>query len=125
MVLQLVHQTLNQQGLNAPVIHRVCGDQSVLGGCVRGKDLVPGQHLSAQPPEIHATVLGESMARMHRWMCVPLLQHSGEPASQMNTFCFRLCFNVFLMTLNRPCPELLIWSAGRVISCHWMLWIVP
>ena len=65
MYLQLVHQTLNQQGLNAPVIHRVCGDQSVLGGVFAVMDLVPGQHLSAQPPEIHATVLGESMARMH------------------------------------------------------------
>ena len=35
MYLQLVHQTLNQRGLNAPVIHRVCGDQSVLGVCSR------------------------------------------------------------------------------------------
>ena len=65
MVLQLVHQTLNQQGLHAPVIHRVCGDQSVLGGVFAVMELVPGQHLSAQPPEIHASVLGESMARMH------------------------------------------------------------
>ena len=47
------------------MIHHVCGDQSVLGGVFAVMDLVPGQHLSAQPPEIHATVLGESMARMH------------------------------------------------------------
>ena len=65
MYLQLVPQKLNQQGLNAPVLHHVCGDQSVLGGVFAVMDLVPGQHLSAQPPEIHATVLGESMARMH------------------------------------------------------------
>ena len=63
--LQLVHQALHQQGLNAPLIHRVCGDQSVLGGVFAVMDLVPGQPLSAQPPEIHASVLGASMARMH------------------------------------------------------------
>ena len=63
--LQLVHQTLHQQGLNAPLIHRVCGDPSVLGGVFTVMDLVSGQPLSAQPPEIHASVLGASMARMH------------------------------------------------------------
>ena len=32
MYHQLVHRTLNQQGLKTPVIHHICGDQSVLGG---------------------------------------------------------------------------------------------
>lgn len=62
---QFVHQTLKQQGLKAPAIQRVCGDPSVLGGVFEVMDLVPGQPLAVQPPEIHASVLGVSMARMH------------------------------------------------------------
>ena len=35
LYLQVVHQILNQHGLKTPVIHRVCGDQSVLGVFLR------------------------------------------------------------------------------------------
>ena len=62
---QFVHQTLNQQGLKAPLIEHVCGDPSVLGGVFAVMELVPGQPLGVQPAEIQASVLGESMARMH------------------------------------------------------------
>ena len=62
---QFVHQTLNQQGLKAPAIHRVCGDPSVFGGVFAVMDLVPGQPLDQQEPEVFTSVLGESMATMH------------------------------------------------------------
>ena len=39
---QFVHQTLNQCGLSAPVIHRVSGDKSVVGGVFAVIDLLPG-----------------------------------------------------------------------------------
>ena len=72
--LQLVHQILNQQGLKTPVIHRVCGDKSVLGGVFAVMDLVPGQPLGQQGPEVFVSVLGESMARMHELDVTPIVE---------------------------------------------------
>ena len=80
--LQLVHQILNQQGLKTPVIHRVCGDKSVLGGVFAVMDLVPGQPLDQQDPEVFVSVLGESMARMHELDVRPVveaLRRAGIP----------------------------------------------
>ena len=71
---QFVHQMLNQQGLKTPVIHRVCGDKSVLGGAFALMDLVPGQPLIEQTPELHAKVLGESMATMHELDVSPIIE---------------------------------------------------
>ena len=71
---QFVHQMLNQQGLKTPVIHRVCGDKSVLGGVFAVMDLIPGQPLIEQTPELHAKVLGESMATMHELDVSPIIE---------------------------------------------------
>ena len=62
---QVVHQILNQQGLNAPMIHHVCADKSVLGGIFAVMELVPGQTVFGLAPELHAKAVGESMATMH------------------------------------------------------------
>lgn len=71
---QVVHQILNQQDLKAPVIHHVCGDKSILGGVFVVMDLVPGRPLFEQKPEAFASVLGESMARMHELDVVPIVE---------------------------------------------------
>ena len=71
---QFVHQMLNQQGLKTPVIYRVCGDKSVLGGVFAVMDLVPGQPLIEQKSELHAKVLGESMATMHELDVRPIIE---------------------------------------------------
>ena len=79
---QLVHRTLNQQGLKTPVIHRVCGDKSVLGGVFAVMDLLPGHTLFELAPERHAEVLGQSMAAMHGLDVRPIvesLRRSGVP----------------------------------------------
>ena len=99
---------LNQEGLKSPVIQHVCGDPSVLGGVFEVMDLLPGQPLGAQPPQIHALVLGESMARMHALIVSPpLLKRSGGPALRMNTSYSPRCLNAFLKVLKRRCPGLL------------------
>ena len=74
MVLQQVHQTLSQHGLKAPVIHHVCADKSVLGGVFAVMDLMPGEPLFAQKPEAFASVLGESMARIHELGVRPIVE---------------------------------------------------
>ena len=82
LYLQVVHQILNQQSLKTPVIHRVCGDQSVLGGVFAVMDLVPGQPLDQQDPEVYMSVLGESMATMHGLDVRPVvksLRQAGVP----------------------------------------------
>lgn len=71
---QFVHQIMNQQGLKTPVIHHVCGDKSVLGGVFAVMDLVPGQPLTEQKPELHAKVLGQSMATMHELDVRPIVE---------------------------------------------------
>ena len=73
MYLQQVHQTLSQYGLKAPVIRHVCGDKSVLGGVFPVMDLMPGEPLFEQKPEVFASVLGESMARMHELDVGPIV----------------------------------------------------
>ena len=82
LYLQVVHQILNQHGLKAPVIHRVCGDQSVLGGVFAEMDLVPGQPLIEQKSEVCTSILGESMAAMHGLDVRPIVEairRSGVP----------------------------------------------
>ena len=74
MYLQLVHQILNQQGLKAPVIHRICGDKSILGGVSAVMELVPGQNMFGLASELHAKVLGESMANMHGLDVKPIVE---------------------------------------------------
>ena len=79
---QCVHQILKRHGLNAPLIHRVCADQSVLGGVFAVMDLLPGETLFKQAPDVHATVLGESMAAMHAIDVGPVvneLRRAGVP----------------------------------------------
>ena len=82
---QCVHQILNQQGLKTPVIHRVCGDQSVLGGVFAVMDWLPGQTVSQLAPELHAKAVGESMAAMHELDVRPIVESfrsSGVPDEQ-------------------------------------------
>ena len=82
LYLQSVYQTLSHHGMNVPLIHRVCEDKSVLGGCFAVMDLLPGKTLSVQEPEVQAQVLGESMANMHDkevMSIVDELRESGIP----------------------------------------------
>ena len=79
---QLVHRTLNQQGLKTPLIHRVCGDKSELGGVFAVMDLLPGQIVFSLDPERHGEVLGESMGTMHGLDVRPIvgsLRRAGVP----------------------------------------------
>ncbi len=71
---QVVHQILNQQGLNAPMIHHVCADKSVLGGVFAVMELVPGQTVFGLAPELHAKAVGESMATMHGLDVRPIVE---------------------------------------------------
>ena len=71
---QVVHQILNQQGLNAPMIHHVCADKSVLGGVFAVMELVPGQTVFELAPELHAKAVGESMATMHELDVRPIVE---------------------------------------------------
>jgi len=69
-----VYQTLNQQGLKIPVIHHVCGDKSILGGVFAVMDLLPGRTVFELAPELHAKVLGESMATLHEMDVRPIVE---------------------------------------------------
>ncbi|MCB4394399.1 phosphotransferase [Synechococcus sp. HB1133] len=71
---QFVYQTLNQQGLKTPVIHHVCGDKSILAGVFAVMDLLPGRTVFELAPELHAKVLGESMATMHEMDVRPIIE---------------------------------------------------
>lgn len=71
---QVVHQILNQQGLNAPMIHHVCADKSVLGGIFAVMELVPGQTVFGLAPELHAKAVGESMATIHELDVRPIVE---------------------------------------------------
>ena len=71
---QVVHQILNQQGLNAPMIYHVCADKSVLGGVFAVMELVPGQTVFGLAPELHAKAVGESMATMHELDVRPIVE---------------------------------------------------
>ena len=64
------------------MIRHVCGDKSVLGGVFAVMDLMPGEPLFEQKPEAFASVLGESMARMHELDVGPivdLFRRAGVP----------------------------------------------
>ena len=71
---QVVHQILNQQGLNVPMIHHVCADKSVLGGVFAVMELVPGQTVFGLAPDLHAKAVGESMATMHELDVRPIVE---------------------------------------------------
>ncbi|WP_231884242.1 phosphotransferase family protein [Synechococcus sp. MIT S9504] len=80
--LQTVYKTLSIHGINVPLIHSVCDDKSILGGCFAVMDLLPGSTLSAQEPEIQANVIGKTMANMHNLEVNPIideLKESGIP----------------------------------------------
>ena len=79
---QCVYRILNQQGLKTPVIHRVCGDKSGLGGVFAVMDWLPGQTVAELAPELHAKAVGESMATMHKLDVRPIVdsfRRSGVP----------------------------------------------
>ena len=80
--LQTVYKTLSIHGINVPLIHSVCDDKSILGGCFAVMDLLPGSTLSAQEPEIQTNVIGKTMASMHDLEVNPIideLKKSGIP----------------------------------------------
>lgn len=68
--------------LHHQFVHHVCADKLVLGGVFAVMDLVPGQPLMEQKPELHAKVLGQSMATMHELDVRPIVEsfrRSGVP----------------------------------------------
>ena len=96
---QVVHQILNQQGLNAPMIHHVCADKSVLGGVFAVMELVPGQTVFGLAPELHAKAVGESMATMHELDVRPIVEsfrQSGVPDERfLDPFVRQKAFDFF------------------------------
>lgn len=70
------------------MIQHVCGNPSVLGGVFEVTGLLPGQPLGAQPPQIHAFVLGESMARMHALDVSHLVETFGRAGIADEHFLF-------------------------------------
>lgn len=70
---QLVHKTLKKYGVNTPEIYNVCSDRSMLGGVFAIMELLPGHGLFSEPPEIHRTVLAQSMAKMHELDVRPIV----------------------------------------------------
>ena len=96
---QIVHQILNQQGLNAPMIHHVCADKSVLGGVFAVMELVPGQTVFGLAPELHAKAVGESMATMHELDVRPIVEsfrQAGVPDERfLDSFVRQKAFDFF------------------------------
>ena len=96
---QIVHQILNQQGLNAPMIHHVCADKSVLGGVFAVMELVPGQTVFGLAPELHAKAVGESMATMHELDVRPIVEsfrQAGVPDERfLDPFVRQKAFDFF------------------------------
>ena len=96
---QVVHQILNQQGLNAPMIHHVCADKSVLGGVFAVMELVPGQTVFGLAPELHAKAVGESMATMHELDVRPIVEsfrQAGVPDERfLDPFVRQKAFDFF------------------------------
>lgn len=116
---QFVHQTLNQCGLSAPVIHRVSGDKSVVGGVFAVMDLLPGQPLAVQAPEIHATVLGESMARMHALDVQPFVDEFRRAGIPDENFLFPASLQKGLDFVEQTTPwssELVGWLRNHLLS---------
>ena len=80
--LQTVYKILSIYGINVPLIHSVCDDKSILGGCFAVMDLLSGSTLSAQEPGIQANVIGKTMASMHNLevnLIIDELKESGIP----------------------------------------------
>ena len=105
---QVVHQILNQQGLNAPMIHHVCADKSVLGGIFVVMELVPGQTVFGLAPELHAKAVGESMATIHELDVRPMLSRSDGLVFRMSDFWTLLFVKRHWVFLKRRPPGLLI-----------------
>ena len=83
---QFVYKQLKQRGLKVPAIHSTCGDKSVLGGCFAVMDLISGRPLIEQSPNIHAKVLGESMAHMHELDVGPFIDAFRQAGIQEVAF---------------------------------------
>ena len=112
MYLKLVHQTLNQQGLNVPVIHHICADKSLLGGVFAVMDLVPGQTVFELTPELHAKVLGESMARMHQLDVKPIVESFRRAGVPDERFLSPVVHQKVLDFFEQKTPwaaELMVW----------------
>lgn len=106
---QVVHQILNQQGLNAPMIHHVCADKSVLGGVFAVMELVPGQTVFGLAPELHAKAVGESMATMHGLLHVrPIVESFRRAGVPDERFLDPFVRQKALVFLKRRPPGLLI-----------------
>jgi len=109
---QLVHRTLNQQGLKTPLIHRVCGDKTVLGGVFAVMDLLPGQIVFALSPERHGEVLGESMAAMHGLDVRPIvesLRRAGVPDERFLSPVFQHKVLGFFEQTTPWAADLMVW----------------
>ena len=106
---QVVHQILNQQGLNAPMIHHVCADKSVLGGVFAVMELVPGQTVFGLAPELHAKAVGESMTTMHGLLHVrPIVESFRRAGVPDERFLDHFVRQKALVFLKRRPPGLLI-----------------
>ena len=112
MYLQQVHQTLSQHGLKAPVIRHVCGDKSVFGGVFAVMDLMPGEPLFEQKPEAFASVLGESMARMHELDVGPIVDSFRRAGVPDDRFLSPFLHQTALDFFEKKTPwssELILW----------------
>ena len=108
MYLQQVHQTLNQHGLKVPVIHHVCADKSVLGGVFAVMDLMPGEPLFEQKPEVVASVLGDSMARIYELDERPIIESFRRVGVPDEWFLSPVVHQKEFDCLSRRLPGLLI-----------------
>lgn len=109
---QVVHRILNQQGLMVPVIHHACADQSVLGGVFAVMDLMPGEPLFEQEPEVFASVLGESMARMHELDVRPIVESFRRAGVPDERFLSPVVHQKVLDFFEQKTPwaaELMVW----------------
>ena len=105
---QVVHQILNQQGLNAPMIHHVCADKSVLGGVFAVMELVPGQTVFGLAPGLDAKAVGESMATMHELDVRPIVESFRRAGVPDERFLDPFVRQKALVFLKRRPPGLLI-----------------
>ena len=111
---QVVHQILNQHGLKAPVIHHVCADKSVLGGVFAVMDLVPGEPLFEQKPEVFASILGESMARMHGLGVGPIIESFRRAGVPDERFLSPVVHQKVLDFFEQKTP----WAANLMVWLH-------
>ena len=111
---QVVHQILNQHGLKAPVIHHVCADKSVLGGVFAVMDLVPGEPLFEQKSEVFASILGESMARMHGLGVGPIIESFRRAGVPDERFLSPVVHQKVLDFFEQKTP----WAANLMVWLH-------